>query len=588
MGANFQQGIVSSVLGYGLGQAAAAPHQENINRGQQHLQDVSPANNIPAGSMQQQYAGVQDWARGGVGGVQQGRPAGFTATARQYADITAQLQNFKKPDGSIDFGAAQAAGVRLDLLGMNPTNPSPTDVGNAAYTDRAATQAAADENQARALALGDETRAGMEENQRGIDQTAMGVQNDFNNLMGRVDETAATAAQMPGQVAEYNAGTMATLRAQQTTQVEQLGNIIGQGFARLDADSREAMQGIADNMARDLSASTAATRTNLNNNLAKINSDPNLPPEARARLTSQVTAQASQEAANQAAPIRQFYRNLETTTKTSFSKIFADFSSTAQGVQGKLAGEQQGTAGQLGAVHSNVYAQSVEAVSNINKELTGIVQTANANKGTTMAYLDNLRFQVENSGNTLLSTLLPSQENVYIPSSPIDNMMFGIQNDINTLRYQEGLTDINIDLAQANLAIGAGTAGVQGVQGMRTAPQPSSDSGAQIGSSLIGAAGGIGAAAILASDKNMKEGFQDINVQEVLSQLKGLDISKWRYKGEDVTHIGPMAQDFKAAFGVGDEDTMIYLVDALGVALASIKALAQKVERLEAREGGLS
>ena len=56
-------------------------------------------------------------------------------------------------------------------------------------------------------------------------------------------------------------------------------------------------------------------------------------------------------------------------------------------------------------------------------------------------------------------------------------------------------------------------------------------------------------------------------------------MSGWNYKSQDakVRHIGPMAQDFAAAFGIGEDDTHISSVDADGVALASIKALHELV-----------
>jgi hypothetical protein len=44
-----------------------------------------------------------------------------------------------------------------------------------------------------------------------------------------------------------------------------------------------------------------------------------------------------------------------------------------------------------------------------------------------------------------------------------------------------------------------------------------------------------------------------------------------------------MAQDFYAAFGLGDTDRGYYSVDAHGVALAAIKALAEQVDEQNAR-----
>ncbi len=45
--------------------------------------------------------------------------------------------------------------------------------------------------------------------------------------------------------------------------------------------------------------------------------------------------------------------------------------------------------------------------------------------------------------------------------------------------------------------------------------------------------------------------------------------------------MGPMAQDFRAAFGLGVNDTSIVTVDADGVALAAIQGLNERVVALE-------
>jgi len=82
------------------------------------------------------------------------------------------------------------------------------------------------------------------------------------------------------------------------------------------------------------------------------------------------------------------------------------------------------------------------------------------------------------------------------------------------------------------------------------------------------------------SDRNSKEEFQPVNPLAVLDQVAALPLSTWRYKTQDasVRHIGPMAQDFKAAFAVGESDTGITTLDADGVALAAIQGLNQKLE----------
>lgn len=86
------------------------------------------------------------------------------------------------------------------------------------------------------------------------------------------------------------------------------------------------------------------------------------------------------------------------------------------------------------------------------------------------------------------------------------------------------------------------------------------------------------------SDRNAKENFNAADAREVLDKLVALRVQTWNYKSQDarIRHIGPMAQDFKATFGVGESDTGIATVDADGVALAAIQGLNQKLEETRA------
>jgi hypothetical protein len=63
-----------------------------------------------------------------------------------------------------------------------------------------------------------------------------------------------------------------------------------------------------------------------------------------------------------------------------------------------------------------------------------------------------------------------------------------------------------------------------------------------------------------------------------------MPITTWNYKDEpDKRHLGPMAQDFYGAFGVGQDDKTITFLDEGGVALAAIQGLNQKLEEKDAR-----
>lgn len=81
------------------------------------------------------------------------------------------------------------------------------------------------------------------------------------------------------------------------------------------------------------------------------------------------------------------------------------------------------------------------------------------------------------------------------------------------------------------------------------------------------------------SDRNLKEKVVPINGRGILESVVGLPISSWNFKKDAATrHIGPMAQDFYAAFNVGPDDKHITTVDEGGVALAAIQGLNQKLE----------
>jgi hypothetical protein len=96
------------------------------------------------------------------------------------------------------------------------------------------------------------------------------------------------------------------------------------------------------------------------------------------------------------------------------------------------------------------------------------------------------------------------------------------------------------------------------------------------------------------SDRRAKYDFEQVDSIAILERLAQMPMQRWRYKEErsGALHIGPMAQDFHAAFGLGDSERHIATVDADGVALAAIQGLHQLVQRqaatIEALEARLA
>jgi hypothetical protein len=84
-----------------------------------------------------------------------------------------------------------------------------------------------------------------------------------------------------------------------------------------------------------------------------------------------------------------------------------------------------------------------------------------------------------------------------------------------------------------------------------------------------------------ASDRNAKENFEPVNPREILEKVAALPLTKWNYRTEDasVQHLGPVAQDFHAGFGLGADDKHIAALDSSGVALAAIQGLNEIVQK---------
>jgi hypothetical protein len=86
------------------------------------------------------------------------------------------------------------------------------------------------------------------------------------------------------------------------------------------------------------------------------------------------------------------------------------------------------------------------------------------------------------------------------------------------------------------------------------------------------------------SDRNQKKNFAAVNGEAVLEKLAAIPVQSWNYKWESDTntpHLGPMAQDFKAAFYPGRDDKSISTLEFDGVELAAIQGLNRKLEQKE-------
>ena len=91
------------------------------------------------------------------------------------------------------------------------------------------------------------------------------------------------------------------------------------------------------------------------------------------------------------------------------------------------------------------------------------------------------------------------------------------------------------------------------------------------------------------SSREVKENFRMVTGGDILAAVAELPISTWNYVADPprVRHMGPMAEDFYAMFGLGADDEHISPLDANGVALAAIQGLHELSREQSARIGEL-
>lgn len=86
------------------------------------------------------------------------------------------------------------------------------------------------------------------------------------------------------------------------------------------------------------------------------------------------------------------------------------------------------------------------------------------------------------------------------------------------------------------------------------------------------------------SSRTLKDNFAEVFGDDILTRIRRVPVSTWSYvaEGRQVRHIGPFAEDFHAAFGVGTDDKSIGLLDIDGVNFAGVKALDERATRQDA------
>jgi hypothetical protein len=87
------------------------------------------------------------------------------------------------------------------------------------------------------------------------------------------------------------------------------------------------------------------------------------------------------------------------------------------------------------------------------------------------------------------------------------------------------------------------------------------------------------------SSRATKMNFASVSGVDILARVRALPLSTWNYisEGDKVRHLGPMAEDFYQAFGLGVGNASIGVQDLASVSLAGVQALERRTAELQGK-----
>ena len=272
--------------------------------------------------------------------------------------------------------------------------------------------------------------------------------------------------------------------------------------------------------------------------------------------------------------------SIQAGTQTTFTGPVSLGSLTATSVS---AGSQSVTGG-MNIDQANLNSGTVSAnaltFGNGSGEGIGSQRTSGANQYDLVFYTANAaRMSILNNGYVGIGTSLPTA-----PLNVQGNQTGSFGNATVLIANTNGTSSSGPALrVQSN---GTGQYGVLSVSANNLTGPIAEFGNANTWVATIANDGTISATAFNStSDRNAKANFAPVNPATVLAKVAALPISEWNFKTNpaDQKHLGPMAQDFHAAFGLnGADDKHISVVDEGGVALAAIQGLNLKVEEQQA------
>jgi hypothetical protein len=280
---------------------------------------------------------------------------------------------------------------------------------------------AAQQDQARAQALGTQIRGDFDRVGAGLDREQSIVNQLYSRLMQRGDDVESRAWMVPDQVREDFEG-----------RIERFQNLLKQDISDLRGDKMDALADLSEGMDRAISSVVEGTQGTINATISQIEGDMNLTPAQKQQMKSQAKFQGSNQIGNQINSTIAGFSQLKSETAKGFTAIIG------QTMQAGLAKR-----GEMEMVGGQAYASSSQVAAQISAEVMKMHEQATNSRNTASAQLHGLRTQATNMQDSLLLQLLPEEGTPYygeytLFSNNYDQMMDVVRLDASDDLAREG------------------------------------------------------------------------------------------------------------------------------------------------------
>jgi hypothetical protein len=317
--------------------------------------------------------------------------------------------------------------------------PAQGEAGEEAVDEARATEDASDaadiENKERA----DELAAGIEEDKDAtserFDEAGEGLEEDRARIQEDIDKQTENIQSIPGDVdARFD-----ELRS------EFDANAAG-AFDRLDSEKSEVLGGIMEGQAQVMQAAVQNTQGNVNTQVAKIMSDPNLSDSQKRSMVAQVRMSGSSALGGIVGTTQLQFNELRANTATKFAEIGGQIQNQILNTQGQLIGMQ-----------GQAFAQTQIAVGQMTNTLLEIDANSSAAFANSQAQLLAARSSAEMAGNQLLLDVLPLQDTPFPDHSQSALLQYQIAGDVAMRQFALTLQGMSVEMQDALLASMEGT-----------------------------------------------------------------------------------------------------------------------------------